>query len=304
MSHLAFTMVLAASGALLLAQDKTAAPAVPVQMTVTVEARHGKNAAPSLNREDVMVFDGKQRLPVTDLMAGEAAGLELFLLIDDAAGDALGTQLQSLHHFIDNQPASTIIGVGYMRNGEAVIAQNFTKDHALAAKALRLPLSVPGASPSPFLSLSDLIKRWPQNSARHEVIMITSGIDPLGGNVIDPYLDTAIAQAQRYGVIVYAIYTPSGGHLGHSYWRANWGQNHLAQLAEETGGESFMIGLAPLVSFDPYLDEIAEHLAHQYRVGFQAKARNKAGLQPVKMSTEVPNGEIVAAPKVWVPAGL
>jgi VWFA-related protein len=301
MAKLAFTAVLAASGLLLVAEDNI--PTAPVQMIVTVEARKGKNI-PALNREDVMISEGKQRVPVLDFTPGEAAGLELFLLIDDASAESLGSQLDSLRHFIDNQPASTAVGLAYMQNGSAEIAQNLTKDHGLAGKALRLPFSSPSISPSPFESLSDLIKRWPASGARHEVIMISSGIDPIGGEVENPYLNAAIEHAQRSGIVVYAIYTPAGGHLGHSTWRLNWGQSHLAELAEKTGGESYMLGFGTPVSFAPYLDEVTEHLAHQYRVGFQPKAENKAGFQSVKVTTEVPNAELVAPSKVWVPAGL
>ena len=55
-------------GMLVLAQEKVAAPPVPVEMTVTVEARHDKEV-PALNREDVMVLQGKQRLRVSDLVS-------------------------------------------------------------------------------------------------------------------------------------------------------------------------------------------------------------------------------------------
>lgn len=292
-----------AAGALLLAQAKDTAPGVPVQMVVTAEARHGKEA-PVLHPQDVMVFQGKEHLPVTDLIAchAEHAALELFLLIDDASGTTLGSQLNDLRHFIETQPATTSVGVAYMQNATVRIAQNPTADHEKAAKALRLPLGYPGVSPSPFLSLSDLIKRWPASTARHEVVMVSSGIDPLGGDIQNPYLDAAIQDAQRAGVIVYTIYTPAAGHFGHDYWRINWGQNHLTQIADEAGGESYMIGFGPAVSFAPYLDEIADHLANQYVVKFLTAPGKKASFQAVRFTTEVPNADLVAARKVYVPA--
>ena len=272
-------------------------------MTVSVEARHDKEV-PVLSREDLMVFQRNQRLRVTELVPrqGEQAPLELFLLIDDGAGISLGSQLGDLRQFIETQPATTSIGIGYMRNGTVQVVQDVTADHPKAAKSLRLPLSSPGVVASPFLALSDLIKRWPAGAARHEVILVTSGVDPLGGTLNDPYLDAAIEHAQRAGVIVYAIYTPSAGHSGHSYWRMNWGQNHLAQIAEETGGEAYMLGFGPPVSFAPYLAEIAEHLAHQYIVTFLITPGKKAGLQSVRFTTEVPNAEVVSAGRVYVPA--
>ena len=291
-------------GLLLPAQEKTSAPTVPVQLIVTVEARHDKKEVPALNREDIMAFQKQERLQVTDLVPCRAdhAALELFILIDDASGMSLGSQLNELRQFIETQPAATSTGIGYMRNATVDVAQELTRDHAAAAKALRLPLGSPSVMPSPFLSLSDLVKRWPASPARHEVLLVTSGIDSLGGALANPYLDAAIEHAQRAGIVVYAIYTPGAGHRGHSFWQMNWGQNHLAQIAEETGGEAYVLGFGPPVSFAPYLTEVAEHLAHQYVVTFLMKPRDKPGFQAVRLSTEVPNAELVAASKVYVPA--
>jgi len=290
--------VFATGGMLLLAREDVPSPAAPVQTIVTVEARHGKGV-PVLKQGDVMVFTKNERLRVTDLEAHPA--LELFILIDDASGMSLGQQLQDMRQFIETQPAATSIGIGYMRNAMVEVFQDLTADHPKAAKALRLPLGYPGVMPSPFLALSDLIKRWPASAARHEVLLVSSGIDPLGGGLSNPYLDAAIEHAQRAGVVVYALYAPAAGHGAHSFWRMNWGQNHLAQIAEETGGECYMLGFGPLISFSPYLAELSEHLTHQYVATFLIKPGNKADFQSVRFTTEVPNAEIVAAGRVYVP---
>ena len=94
------------------------------------------------------------------------------------------------------------------------------------------------------------------------------------------------------------------GHYGHSFWRINWGQNYLSQIADETGGEAYFLGLETPVSFSPYLDDLSHRLTHQYLLAFLAKPEKKAGLQRVKLRTEVPNAELVSADKVYVPAGL
>jgi hypothetical protein len=304
MGSLRMMAALGVTAALLFAHtDMTPSPEEQVQMIVTVEARQGKQV-PVLKQGDVMVFQNKQKLFVTSVVPAkdDCAALELMILIDDASGTNLGTQLNDLKRFIQNQPSETSIGVAYMRNGTIALAQGLTADHAAAAKALRLALGSPGTMPSPFLSLSDVIQQWPPSSARHEVILISSGIDPLGGGVADPYLYTAIEHAQRAGVVVYAIYTPAAGHGGHSFWRLEWGQNHLAQIAEETGGESYMLGFEPPVAFEPYLADIAAHLSHQYIVNFLIAPRAKAGFQQVRLTTEVPNAELVHAGRVYVPA--
>ncbi len=290
---------------LAVAQNRTPVNGAIAQMVVTVESHDGKDI-PKLNREDVMVFAGSDRTPVTEWipLQGDRAGLELYVLVDDAVSSSVGIQLSDIRRFIEQQPAASAIGVGYLHNGTVEIRQSPTSDHAKAAAALRIPLSSTGTLASPYLSLSDLIKRWPKGSTRREVVLITSGDDPLGGmGPMNPYADAATENAQRAGIVVYAIYTPGIGHAGHSYWRANWAQNHLAQLAEETGAEAYVMGLGPPVSFAPYLDDLARHLSHQYLLTFRVKPARKAAFQPIRLRTEVPDIDLIAPNRVYVPAG-
>ncbi len=191
-----------------------------------------------------MVYEGKDRDTVTEWIPaqGDRAGLELFFCSMTDPIRSLGTQLNDIRKFIDAQPASTKIGVAYMQNGIAKIVQNLTSDHAAAAKALRLPMGMRGANGSPYFSLSDLIKRWPESNARREVLMVSDGIDLYygTGDLEDPYLAEAIDDAQRAGILVSAIYTPGVGHFGHSYWQTYWGQLYLAQVADQNRRRSLL----------------------------------------------------------------
>jgi hypothetical protein len=286
------------------AQQPPAANGVPAHMVVTAEPHHGSDV-PNVNREDVMVYEGKERDTVTEWIPaqGEHAALELVILLDDGSNASLGPQLQDLRKFIDAQPASAKIGVAYMQNGIAKFEQNPTSDHAQAAKALRLPMGIRGANGSPYFSLIDLIKRWPESMARREVLMISDGIDQYygAGDMLDPYLQDAIDSAQKAGILVSAIYTPGVGHFGHSYWQTYWGQLYLAELAEKTGSEAYYIGFnGPPVAFAPYLDDFAQRLNHQYLLTFLAKPPKKAGFVKVRLRTEVSNVDLVSADRVWV----
>jgi hypothetical protein len=279
---------------------------VPAHLLVTVEARHGSDV-PEISREDVMVYEGKDRDQVVDWVParGDHAGLELFILLDDGSSFSLGKQLEELREFITAQPASTKIGLAYMQNGMARVAQSPTSDHALAAKALRLPMGIAGINASPYFSLSDLIKHWPQGSERREVLMVSDGIDRYYGvgDLLDPYLDTAIDDAERAGVVVFDIYNPGIGHLGHSYWLNYWGQIYLSRVAEETGGESYYIGFTGSpVTFTPYLQDMGRHLDHQYFLTFNAKPEKKSGFQRVKVTTEVSNADLIAPSRAYVSA--
>ena len=294
---------LAGVSVLLVAQEP-APPMIPVPVIVTVEAQHGKNV-PSLSGEDFMAYQGRERLSVTTAvpLQGGHAGLELFILLDESSAANLANQYGDLRQFIKAQPPTTAIGIGYMRNGTVDTVQKLTADHDHAAETLRLPLSSFGAFASPYLSLSQLIAHWPGESTRREVILVSSGDDPLGvAGPTDPYLEAAIDDAARNGVIVYAIYFPSAGHAGHSPWRLNWGQSHLEQIAEETGGEAYMLGYDTPLAFEPYLKDIAAHLDNQFQVAVLMKPAKKAGFQSVRFTTEVQHAEIVSANKVFVPA--
>ncbi|MGA7850016.1 MAG: hypothetical protein WCA13_12995 [Terriglobales bacterium] len=292
----------------LAAEEAPPANGTPVHMLVTVEAVHGSNV-PVIGREDVLVYEARDRDKVTDWVParGDHAALELVVMLDDGSNISLGTQLEDIRKFIAAQPASTKIGIVYMQNGIAKMEQNLTSDHALAAKALRLPMGIRGINGSPYFSLSDLVKRWPETTARREVLMVSDGIDRYygTGDMLDPYLAAAIEDAQRAGVIVYVIYTPGVGHYGHSYWRTYFGQLYLAQVAEETGGESYYIGFnGPAVAFTPYLDDMEHRLNCQYFLTFIAKPEKKSGMRRVKVATEVPNAELVAPNSVYVPAAV
>jgi hypothetical protein len=94
------------------AQAGSTGSGVPVHMVVTAEPHHGSDV-PLIHREDVMVYEGKDRDTVTDWIPaqGDQAGLELFILLDDGSNSSLGNQLDDLRSFIAAQPESTKIGI-------------------------------------------------------------------------------------------------------------------------------------------------------------------------------------------------
>src|ERR1700682_3983190 len=149
----------------------------PVHIVVTVEGHKGA-APPEISGACVRVYENNHRQRVTNWVPVRDArgGLHLWLLIDDGTDTALGSQLEDLRKFVRDQPSTTQIGIGYLRNGTVQTTQALTADHDLAAKAIRLPFGTPGISASPYLALIDLIHRWPATSQAHEVLLISRGI--------------------------------------------------------------------------------------------------------------------------------
>ena len=292
------------------AQQASSSTNVPVSMVVTVKAHHGRQV-PAVAKDDVKVYEHGKLDAVTSWipLQGDRAGLQLYILIDDTSRDTLALQFNSMRKFIEEQPASTAIGVGYMRNGIVVTAQNLTTDHALAAKALRLPIGAAVGYTSPYLALTDLMKKWPVSGDRREVLMISSGVDPLGGgfsnNPYDnPYLDAALERAERGGFIIYSIYSPGAGFGGRGFLRTDFAQSGLDLISQKTGGEAYYLEFGSPVDLTPYLEDVSANLKHQYELTFLAKSVKKPTLQPVKVKSELPGTGLVTAADSYVQSGM
>lgn len=310
-------------------QQKAAPSTVQVHMVITDQAFSDNSEIPALRAENVQVEQAKNVLRVEQLIParGENAALQLFVLIDDTCDTSIGNSLNDIRDFINAQPASTVVGVAYMSNATIQITQNFTADHALAAKAVRLPRGSSSAMDSPYLSLISLVKGWPEQKVRREVLMVSDGIDRLRGDntsrgpspapgrpgrtpepamrtmpTISSDADTASNASQRSGVIVHSIYSPGIGRLGRNAWEAQLGQSGVAKIADETGGEYFALGAANPVSFKPYLERLQRIFDNQYYLVFQAIPGKKAGLQRIRISTQLSNADIGSPNNVWVPA--
>jgi hypothetical protein len=304
-------------------QGNPATATVQVHIVITDTALREDAELPRLQKEDVKVKQGKSFLQVTQLIPaeGDNAALQLMILIDDTLNTSIGNSLTELKEFISAQPASTVVGVGYMSNAGVNIAQNFTADKDLAVKAVRLPRGNLSTMDSPYLSLISLVKGWQQQKVRRVVLMVTDGIDRLRGETPQPSrlgpsygpvyhtmptvstdATSASEISQRYNVLVSSVYAIGVGRAGRSSWDLQNGISGLTKVAIETGGECFSLGTSQLVSFKPYMDSFQKMLNNQYYLVFQASAKKKAGLQRINVQTELSNSEIIAPDNVWVPA--
>jgi hypothetical protein len=122
---------------------------------------------------------------------------------------------------------------------------------------------------SPYLSLISLVKGWPQQNVRREVLIVADGLDRLRG--VQPARPTAQPMtppfgdarspglrswaqtmdpceiSQRYNVIVYSLYAVGVGRTARSSWDLQIGLSGLTKLADETGGDCFSLGTSTLV---------------------------------------------------------
>jgi hypothetical protein len=288
----------------LLAFTSFSVPARAADVTVTVTAAAKKGTPPPIKKDDVQVFEGKERVQVADWR--HDGPLYLAILIDDSIDTEAASQWNDLRAFINEQPENTLVAVGYARNGAAMVVQDFTQDHALAAKALRIPLGNLGAFSSPYLALQDWLKRWPSSTGDHRssIVLISSGIDYFRGGFepVDPDLDTTIEHAQKENVNLWTIYYPANGHFSRGYFRVFNAQSNLSRLSEETGAESYYLSFDRPVTLKPYFDELLQHLNNQYLLTFGAASGGKKGkFERARVVTEVPNVQFLTPSEVFLP---
>jgi len=284
-----------------LAKAQSQAAAGNVTFTVTAVGKKDADVS-NISKDNVQLFQGKDRKQIGDWKKGDS--LFLAILIDDSIETSAGGQWDYLREFIMAQPPSTAIMVGYITDNGTRVLQDFTPDHALAAKALRLPIGIGSLGSSPYLGTLDLLKRWPKTGPRRSVILVTSGIDFFRGPGFGPFypdLDPLISRAERQNTNIWTIFYPSASHRGRSFRLGNNAQNNLDKLSQDTGAESYFLGTQSPVSIKPYLDEISVHLNNQYLLTFAGNGGAKGKFQSVKVKTELKEVEFFTPAAVFIP---
>ena len=277
---------------------------------VTILPKHeGEPVPPSVAQQDLAVKVNGKNAKVTHWGPFEAPNnqIEMVLLIDGSARNSLGRQMNEIGDFINSLPPNVKAAIAYMANGQAIFVAPLTADHALILRNLHLPGGVSGIEASPYFCLSDLAKQWPGQdaAARREVLMVTDGVDDYSRqyNPDDPYVETAIKDAARAGLVVYSIYWKSSGRADSTEYETDAGQNLLVQVAQATGGKSFWQGMGNPVSFQPYFAELIRRFQNQYELGFTVPMNGKPDVEGLKLKLHAPGTEINAPERVFVTPG-
>jgi hypothetical protein len=262
---------------------------VPTQALVTLEGKSGGD----VNLAALTLSVNEHKQPLTNLRPVDPANVQVALLMDSGLRLSVGRELDELRGFLRSLPDGVEVMVGSMQNGSVRADQPFTTNHDAAAQALHLPQGLAGGSASPYLCLSDFVKKWPEGARAGDegkariVLMISNGVDPYNGstslmNQDSPYVSAAVTDAQRAGVAVYSIYYSDAGIRG---GQASFsGQSYLSQVAQGTGGQLFFEGSHSPVSMKPFLDDFRKILGETYIASFNAPADSRRDLVRIKIS--------------------
>ena len=293
---------------MLSAQAQKQASSGTVPITTVVTALGPKyTAPPAISQSDVSVYSSKDKQNVIAWVPaqGDKANLELALVIDDSDRVDFGSQIGDITSFIKSQPKSCGVAVFYASNGTVQAASQFSTDHEAVAKSVRLPFGNVAAYSSIYLSVMDLIKRWPVTGARREILLIADGIDRFRGDPFSPDVDSAIERSQRAGVMIHTLYASGVGRFSRNMFQVNYGQSNLAKMADGTGGEAFFQGLQTPISFAPFLEQLNVVLNNQYWLKFETpRSKKKNGeMRSIRVRTEQKDVDLSTATRIFVPGG-
>jgi hypothetical protein len=276
------------------------------QAVITVMPKNNETAAFNIQPQNLQLkVDGKQS-NVTNFASakGPNSPLELVILIDSSARVSLGTQLSDIADFVKEMPNNTKIAIAYMENGRAALTGPLSSDPAQVLNGLHLPGGALGTSSSPYFCLSDLAKNWPSHdaTARREAVMITDGVDyyNLRYDPEDPYVQAAIEDSIRSGLVVYSFYWENRGRVDRSVYENNAGQNLLAEVTQATGGNSYWEGTGNPVSFDPFFKDLRQRLQNQYRLSFSSSLKGKPQIEKFSLKVQGADAKVYAPQQVLV----
>jgi hypothetical protein len=273
---------------------------------ITILPKHDGDPVPSVSPKGVKLSIQGKEAQVTGFksVSGPQDNLEIVVLIDGGARSSLGNQMEDIAHFIQRLPPNARVAVAYMLTGNAQLTGPLTDDRAAVIRTLHIPSGIPGINASPYFCLSDLAKRWPSQepNARREVVMITDGVDNYNRRFDpdDPYVQAAMTDAAKVGIIVYSIYWRDRGLADNTQYANNTGQNLLQEVSQSTGGRFYGIGLGNPVSLEPYFDEINRRLRNQYELSFLTRLHGKPQVQNFKLKFSVPGASIDSPQQVFI----
>ncbi|HEX5085149.1 MAG TPA: VWA domain-containing protein [Blastocatellia bacterium] len=264
---------------------------VTILVTAMPQNDRARAIAARLQPEDFLVTEEKKKQRILSVRRASEAPPIIAVLIQDDLVSHVNNEIQCIKDFIREAPEGSRVMTAYISTGSLRVAQDFTTDRARAAESLRIIAGSRSASTySPYIQVSEALRRFDaQPAGRRLALLISDGLDLSQGfrnasPLFSPYLDQAISEAQRRGVVIFPFFAPSAGWTRWNRMAVNHGQGALNRLADETGGQAFFSG-SDFVTFDPYFKELNELLDRQWMITYRS-ANTGSGFRRIEVTTD------------------
>ena len=248
---------------------------IPISIFTKKELKENQ-AEEYVQADRLVVKEDNEEQQILSIRSVSDSPLSVAFLIQDDLTASFNLQLKDIEDFIRKLPKGTRVMVAYSRSGSFQIRQKFTDDLEKASKSLRIVGASASLAPrSPYDSIVDLLGKFDALPAgRRAIVMFSDGLDTTSGfnlasitQSVD--LDRAALKAQRKGVAVYSIYSPTAlTESSNGSSLAFAAQGALAKLSEETGGRAFFSGTQAPVSLLPYFRDMVVALNRQFALTY------------------------------------
>ncbi|HEY2933663.1 MAG TPA: hypothetical protein VGK99_18150 [Acidobacteriota bacterium] len=191
------------------------------------------------------------------------ANTQLMVLHQDGVGSQSQLQFDSMKKFIRALPGDVDLAVAYFGHGSLSFQSDFTSNHELAARSMRVPLSSASQTSGTYDSLVEAVKKLSQRDGQKILVFFSDGVDTLRDMLTEtpdqnPMLVKAVKLAKENNVRIYAVYTQAQPFAARERFA---GTSYLNYLARNTGGKAF---LETTISYDPVFSQIKRDLVGRY----------------------------------------
>ncbi|HMV87514.1 MAG TPA: hypothetical protein PLD20_14370 [Blastocatellia bacterium] len=264
---------------------------VTILVTAVPQNERAREIAAKLQPNDFIVTEEKQKQQILSVKRAREAPMSIAVVLQDDLVSHVNNEIQCIKDFIRQLPEGTRVMTAYITAGSLRVTQEFTADRGRAADSMRIIAGSPNVSSySPYIEITDALQRFEgQPPGRHIMLLVSDGLDLSSGyRYASPsfslYLDQAVNEAQRRGVVIFPFFAPSSRSFRWDRFAINYGQGSLNRLADETGGEAFFSGW-DFVTFDPYFRELNELLDRQWLITYRSSNTGK-GFRRIEVTTD------------------
>lgn len=268
---------------------------IPISIFTKEELRQDQ-AVEFVQVERLIVKEDREEQTILSVRSVTNTPLALAVLIQEDLTQDVNLQLRDIRQFVQRLPKGSRVMVGFIRGGTLRVKQRFTDNLERASSAIQI-VAGPSSANGPYDGVADATNYFEAlPGGRRAILLVSDGLDAARGTtafdtISSPELDRAILRAQRRGVAVYSIYSPSALTQNGNSPLVTFGQSALAKLSDETGGRAFYQGSTAAVSFVPFLKDLDILLGRQFALTYLS-THMKRGYHRVEVSSTNPNVKI------------